>query len=219
MNQTVEPRWPGGNKQYERPKNVPRLDQLYIQNEAAKPLPNTIEERLCEPRWVGGARNDITVGYTHPKNVEECKRLYAIKDSRKSAAQIMAEAKPSYSDRRGPPLWPSGSRRDKYDGQPENPVESLMTIDDPVTKPRPGSSRRGVERWPGGASPDRISKREAKSTLTPLWTDDAIAESERGVSRRGRPRWDAGARPDLEGSRMKGLEKAQLKGEVQFSSD
>ena len=31
----------------------------------------------------------------------------------------MAEAKPSYSDRRGPPLWPSGSRRDKYDGQPE----------------------------------------------------------------------------------------------------
>ena len=94
-----------------------------------------------------------------------------------------------------------------------------MTIDDPVTKPRPGSSRRGVERWPGGASPDRISKREAKSTLTPLWTDDAIAESERGVSRRGRPRWDAGARPDLEGSRMKSLEKAQLKGEVQFSSD
>ena len=151
------------------------------------------------------------MGYTHPANVDECKRLYAIKDSRKNAAQVMAEAKPSPSDRRGAPLWPSGSRRDKYEGQPENPVESLMTFDDKLTKPRPGSSRRGNERWPGGASPDRLSKKEAKATLQPLWTRDDVAPSERGVSRRGRPRWDAGARPDLEGSRMKSLEKSSLR--------
>ncbi len=217
MNQSVEPRWPGGNKQYERPKNVPRLDQLYVQNDAPKSLPNTFEERLCEARWVGGARNDVTVGYTHEKNVDECVRLYKMKDSRKNAAQIMAEAKPSNSDRRGPPLWPSGSRRDKYDGQPENPVETLMTIDDVLTKPRPGSSRRGEERWAGGASPDRLDRRDAKAGLIPLWTDDKIADDERGVSRRGRPRWDAGARPDLEGSRMKTLEKSKLKGQINIS--
>ena len=151
------------------------------------------------------------MGYTHPANVDECKRLYAIKDSRKNAAQVMAEAKPSPSDRRGAPLWPSGSRRDKYEGQPENPVESLMTFDDKLTKPRPGSSTRGKERWPGGASPYRLNKKEAKATLQPLWTSDDVAPSERGVSRRGRPRWDAGARPDLEGSRMKSLEKSSLR--------
>ena len=86
-----------------------------------------------------------------------------------------------------------------------------MTIDDELTKPRPGSSTRGKERWPGGASPYRLNKKEAKATLQPLWTSDDVAPSERGVSRRGRPRWDAGARPDLEGSRMKSLEKSSLR--------
>ena len=193
-----EPRWPGGNVQRERPSDVVKLDQLYVKNNEPVPAPENINDRLSEPRWVGGARNDVSTGYMPEKNVEKCYEIYSARNARKSAAKLMEEATPADSERRGGTRWPNGNRLDVYDGQPQKIVEPLMTDDDILTKPRPGSSRRGAERGLGGASPDRLKGKGPK--LTPLWTknDELPADPMRLPSRRGDPRWVAGARTDLQ---------------------
>ena len=192
-----EARWPGGNIQRARNPGVQRLDQLYIANDAPKAAPASPKERLTEPRWVGGAKNDVSVGFVHEKDVSKTYELYAERDNRKSAAKLMEEAGIPVSERRGASRWPNGNRLDVYDGEPERYVESLMTVDDPIVRPRPGSSRRGKERWIGGARPDRMERKGPP--LVPLWTADDKPPADLNTlpSRRGEPRWMAGARPDF----------------------